>query len=1342
MSRKTKLFVALVTAAMMLVPTIASAKRTLALQQKRFSGVNWTTANAVTHSTANVLAVRITTTGLNYIEDLVGNILQDKVLTNYVDCMMRQILDANVVERSCGAQGRMGCTALATKTAVECTEGHEYAYWPSGSGAGPYEAKFLFNSCETLGAIAIPMVGTICLAVKLANIDPAGSGDTKIIDFRQIVGGVGVEGTPYLRMRALNKGTPHTEDDTMDILVHLDSIQVDIRVEPPFGLTDTYPLHSDGSAYKNYDASVDYSNYVKAWGRITIPSVEIALSVRTLGRYDDYGVDSLKAPHLRDLGLDLFGLYMDLGLEYVMVPGPYCNNFTDENSLAWDWSLKCGRPCADSTEQNINNCQPTCASCPLPNVEGDPGDTAGETNGCNRANIDATWPSVKPKTNCDDPVLPNSEMIADIIPFLDTHMMMVASNLFTGNQPWPYLDWYIGPTRLLSLNPLMECISIDNPLTIETDLIMINLGFNTEFWADSAGLIIPGDFALDFQYYEDQNGDNRGKLSSNFTSAMTSCVEIRGNSEPVTSMAKAACAPSTACDDFINYGREIIGVGACSSGDTNCPMMGVCPGTLGQFCNGSPASADYHIGIGVHQNLISTVIYDAITTGLLCLWLDKEVIKRDLEKVSGSGVDITSMMGSVGGGSLSIDSILGQVFKTDIFALMVPDLSLYWPSADMAIEVIPAVTYPRAKANGQKGPAPLAGYAEPITNEPPYAKVGKLELDYQYVVPGQVMGSEITYMGAPTLTTNDLTIVIPHLNLNFYIYDKSTTTQLYTFTSDYGNKTGLNPYDGKRYSGTPLGKPMRAFGLDLGATIGIDLNLLNLGTTEYVFDFYTGGTGTPSTFPRRPLPGGDMVPGYHKGTGADGDAGFNAGTRKYRFPVYTYPGSIEMRTGRVIDVGAIIDPDIRYYLEYYEAIPDWNSASTKYADFYEDVLGNLLPTLLSGLTSVDLSLGLDIGRILNTPFTIDPTSAPLKYGLDKGAGIFPAGPNTDKLATTPIWPAGNLGLNDPDWLGTFISLNGKLSAKALLAIAAPLLSGLTTGGGTSSLTSMFSLGSSGTTMSVMNLNVGDVLGALGASLGGIGSLIGLGTRPACSAFDDVPATNIDNPPYSYSPCSPFSPAYWEIMSNYYPPETTINQPSAVDARGTLISFDATDDKDSDGKIGFSYRLDHGFWSPWSAQRYAVLKGLLEGKHLFEVRSVDTDNNIEPTPAQMVFQVDSIPPTISLSGSVHGSSATFVADVRDFQTKPEEVQIAYRLDEGSWSDYSASKKIELAYLSDGTHTLSVKAMDKSGNEGIATQAFNVTPETTFGCSTVPTSGSALFLLLLVPGFLVLRRRISR
>ena len=329
----------------------------------------------------------------------------------------------------------------------------------------------------------------------------------------------------------------------------------------------------------------------------------------------------------------------------------------------------------------------------------------------------------------------------------------------------------------------------------------------------------------------------------------------------------------------------------------------------------------------------------------------------------------------------------------------------------------------------------------------------------------------------------------------------------------------------------------------------------------------------------------------------------------------------------------------------------------------------------------------------------------------------------------------NVGLTDGDWLGIFIELKGQMSASAALTMAAPFMAMAQDPAALSSL--MGTSFGTGETMEILNINVDHLMGAVGAALGGIGAFIGLGEIPACAG-----GTVIDDDPSWFSPCSPFSPSYWTVMDNYYPPETTIHEPSVVDARGTLITFDAYDEKDSNGQIRFSYRVDKGLWSPWSTKRFAVVKGLLEGAHIFEVRALDSDSNLEPTPAKMIFQVDSVPPTVALSGTVRGAAATFVAEVRDFQSKPEEIQIAYRLDDSSWSEYQASKTISLARLADGTHALSVKAIDAAGNEAIATQAFNVAPETAFGCSMVPFQGGAALVFLLIPGLMILRRRMGR
>jgi signal transduction histidine kinase len=53
---------------------------------------------------------------------------------------------------------------------------------------------------------------------------------------------------------------------------------------------------------------------------------------------------------------------------------------------------------------------------------------------------------------------------------------------------------------------------------------------------------------------------------------------------------------------------------------------------------------------------------------------------------------------------------------------------------------------------------------------------------------------------------------------------------------------------------------------------------------------------------------------------------------------------------------------------------------------------------------------------------------------------------------------------------------------------------------------------------------------------------------------------------------------------------------------------------------FSYRLDGGSWSAFSASTRAVLVGLRPGEHIFEVRAMDQDLNVDPTPARHRFRV--------------------------------------------------------------------------------------------------------------------------
>jgi signal transduction histidine kinase/CheY-like chemotaxis protein len=56
------------------------------------------------------------------------------------------------------------------------------------------------------------------------------------------------------------------------------------------------------------------------------------------------------------------------------------------------------------------------------------------------------------------------------------------------------------------------------------------------------------------------------------------------------------------------------------------------------------------------------------------------------------------------------------------------------------------------------------------------------------------------------------------------------------------------------------------------------------------------------------------------------------------------------------------------------------------------------------------------------------------------------------------------------------------------------------------------------------------------------------------------------------------------------------------------------------RLLFSYRLDQGRWSPFRTDGYAALDHLRRGRHVFEVRAMDRNGNIDPTPAMFSFTV--------------------------------------------------------------------------------------------------------------------------
>ena len=94
----------------------------------------------------------------------------------------------------------------------------------------------------------------------------------------------------------------------------------------------------------------------------------------------------------------------------------------------------------------------------------------------------------------------------------------------------------------------------------------------------------------------------------------------------------------------------------------------------------------------------------------------------------------------------------------------------------------------------------------------------------------------------------------------------------------------------------------------------------------------------------------------------------------------------------------------------------------------------------------------------------------------------------------------------------------------------------------------------------------------------------------------------------------------------WPPETvmaeTDNPREVAPGAAARLVFKAVDKWHFTlpNRLLFSYRLDDGQWTPFHPEPHATLRGLTAGPHSIEVRAMDRNGNVDPTPAVYRFAV--------------------------------------------------------------------------------------------------------------------------
>ncbi len=173
---------------------------------------------------------------------------------------------------------------------------------------------------------------------------------------------------------------------------------------------------------------------------------------------------------------------------------------------------------------------------------------------------------------------------------------------------------------------------------------------------------------------------------------------------------------------------------------------------------------------------------------------------------------------------------------------------------------------------------------------------------------------------------------------------------------------------------------------------------------------------------------------------------------------------------------------------------------------------------------------------------------------------------------------------------------------------------------------------------------------------------------------------------------PFPVVYeWRIDSaviDTTPPNTIINSEpdNPTNRTEAEFSFSASETGSS-----FECSFDNGDWSACSSPM--VYSSLVEGRHSFQVRALDTSGNKDISPANSIWVIDLSPPdTIVNNGPNNPTNSTTAI----FRFSSTEINSSFEcaVDSGTWIECTNPE--QYTDITEGDHSFQVRATDAVGN----------------------------------------------
>ncbi len=1025
----------------------------------------------------------------------------------------------------------------------------------------------------------IPLVGEVCINMYLYDVDGPGNPAGLIVDYDPSTSyfevkpdeGSDVEdsGIPSSSL-GFSSDNPRTDDDSLDVTIVLNDFQLDTFFEPPHAdQVTTTAVVKDWYDDAVSDPATDLSNYLKAYGKLIIPTLKISLGLRVLSTYNDEVY-----PRVVAIGFELTNLSFDTNIQLVLNDGPYCKSSTphEDGFGVWAYVRADGTVNYHPTTDNEYNCVVTESA------------TIANNGGATDSYI-------------DDSTYKISTRLTEIVPFLEAEIRAYMEDKFTSEQK-PAPGYYFGPTSLLDLSSMLGKLHFDWPLRAGTDVVQIELGLSSdvdldgkgEFWADQWGVLVPFNAGVELLWYY-------GSLTQPTATtpvAVTSCV---WNDAAFTGYVDGWLRGTTSDDPYLTQPLNLRYWYSSASTD---PLSGILngwelpypvknwtppsniapPGNYKIVDNFPPfyvTPFTYAIGLAVHQNLLSMLVYDLAVKGLLCINLDGNDPNNPLASLKLGGLG--GLGGLLGGGTK------GGLLNTETFKMIFPALEKAFPDSVMYIRILPLF-------KNSPVPADVASsYPNGITSDYWYGYEFAPAIPKDVKVPFAIMGGPvIKTMSFDTLPHGgiapDFSIVIPHLVVEFYVYDANAGNIL-----------------------------RRAFAVDLELVLGLNIDILRPDMVPMPY----GAGGNPN------------VPYAYTGTW------YPIGCLGPNDPVY--PCEFSANTMRVFRIAGLAKPRINAIIEYEEMSSRVTTANAfNSRKVYADALSNLIGLILNSDLSGWAEVGLDLGALTGLPIAIDSPYFGPSF-VTNGTGNGTDGFNLSDLDHNGFGDYLVAGI------GLYLGVTEATMAKFLLSEIDPLISGE----GHSTLSDMLgSLTGGGGGLGGLGLGPANAEPAYIPADGyppetilEKPSKIGVQTVFKVTAYD--PDSQGEPILFSYrldgglwTPYLPLkeiklnglwegrhvlevkamdmeghregTPVKYEFVVDTQPPQVHIIGKTLTDD-SPVFFVDAKDYITPSDKIKVSYSVDGSKWTPFSYDKQIELSGLSAGKHVLAVKAVDEAGNV-------------------------------------------------------------------------------------------------------------------------------------